>query len=240
MCLHWAKNGQPVYACALQLRETLRIRQHPLVADCLAIPQPNEAGIRIDWYASFPGKVTSWLAASNAQRMQALNELETHLATFRTLVAQTQNTEHPTSQRLFGALLAKAMQIPDQHHVYLVDDKPVPTFWGFIKPQAQCQDDPLACLRMAEEPAEEPMPVATSARKVAISVPKPVSKPAAVKPPPLLPPTMPPIPAPPARQQRHCYVWIVTALMLLTLLAGWLSRLNSPLPPVSAVQQPAP
>ncbi|WP_228457137.1 SrfA family protein [Serratia symbiotica] len=235
------ENGQPVYACALQLRETLRIRQHPLAADCLAIPQPNEAGTRIDWYAPFPGKVTSWLAASDAQRMQALHQLERHLSTFLTLVAQTQNTEHP-SQRLFGALLAKAMQIPDQHHVYLVDDKPVLTFWGFIKPQAQFQDDPLACLRLAEEPAEEPMPVATAARKVAISIPKPVSKPAAVT-----PPTMPPIPAPetpatapPARQQRHRYVWIVAALMLLTLLVGWLSQLNSPLPPIPAVQQPAP
>ncbi|MCX2959810.1 MAG: hypothetical protein N6V49_14005, partial [Serratia symbiotica] len=69
-----------------------------------------------------------------------------------------------------------------------------------------------------------------------------MSKPAAVT-----PPTMPPIlapeapaTAPPARQQRHRYVWIVAALMLLTLLAGWLSRLNSPLPPIPAVQQPAP
>ncbi|NIG98189.1 MAG: hypothetical protein G5701_02845 [Serratia symbiotica] len=228
------ENGQPVYACALQLRETLRIRQHPLAADCLAIPQPNEAGTRIDWYAPFPGKVTSWLAASDAQRMQALHQLERHLSTFLTLVAQTQNTEH-LSQRLFAALLAKAMQIPDQHHVYLVDDKPVLTFWGFLKPQAQFQDDPLACLRQAEEPAEEPMPVPTAARKVAISIPKPVSKPAAVT-----PPTMPLIAAPAARQQRHRYVWIAAALMLFTLLVGWLSRLNSPLPPIPAVQQPAP
>lgn len=53
------ENGQPVYACAQQLRETLRLRRQQQAADCLAIPQPNESGTRIDWYAPFPGKVTS-------------------------------------------------------------------------------------------------------------------------------------------------------------------------------------
>ncbi|WP_206534741.1 SrfA family protein, partial [Mesorhizobium sp. M7D.F.Ca.US.004.03.1.1] len=136
------ENGQPVYACALQLRETLRIRQQQQAADCLAVPQPNETGTRIDWYSPFPGKVTSWLAASDAQLAQALQVLEQSLATFRDLVAKTQTNPHP-SHRLFGALLARAMQIPDPNHIYLVDGKPVLTFWGFIKPPAQCQDDPL-------------------------------------------------------------------------------------------------
>ena len=42
------ENGQPVYASALQLRETLRLRKQQQIADCLAIPQPNEHGDRID------------------------------------------------------------------------------------------------------------------------------------------------------------------------------------------------
>ncbi|HGY5919728.1 TPA: SrfA family protein, partial [Serratia marcescens] len=168
------ENGQPVYACAQQLRETLRLRRQQQAADCLAIPQPNESGTRIDWYAPFPGKVTSWLAASDAQRAQAVRHLEHCLTTFRSLTEQAQATDHP-SHRLFGALLAKAMHMPDPNHVYLVDDRPVLTFWGFIKPQAQSPDDPLACLRPIEAEVkvevEKPAPIAAAPRKPAVVEP---------------------------------------------------------------------
>ncbi|WP_419246684.1 SrfA family protein [Serratia sp. NFX21] len=230
------ENGQPLYACALQLRETLRIRQQQQAADCLAVPQPNETGTRIDWYSPFPGKVTSWLAASDAQRAQALQLLEQSLATFRDLVAQTQANPHP-SHRLFGALLARAMQIPDPNHIYLVDGKPVLTFWGFIKPSAQCQDDPLACLRPAEE--EKPTPIATAPRPAVIPTAKPVPEPV-IKPPAATTPVQAP------RQWRR-YRWMLPVLMLIALLVTWLSRPSAPLaepvvapPPASAQRAVAP
>ncbi len=227
------ENGQPVYACALQLRETLRIRQQQQTADCLAIPQPNETGTRIDWYSPFPGKVTSWLAASDAQRAQAVHLLEQSLATLHLLIAQTQTTEHP-SHRLFGALLAKAMQIPDANHVYLVDGKPVLTFWGFIKPQAQCQDDPLACLRPAETAKEKPTPIAAAPRPMAVPTAKPAPEPE-VKPSVAVTPTQP-------RRQWRRYVWMLPALMLIALLAGWLSQSSAPpaAPPVTQPLAPPP
>ncbi|CAI2129611.1 Uncharacterised protein [Serratia ficaria] len=213
------ENGQPVYACAPQLRETLRIRQRQQAADCLAIPQPNESGTRIDWYAPFPGKVTSWLAASDDQRAQALRRLERSLETLRTLAAQAQATDHP-SQRLFGALLAKAMQIPDQNHVYLVDDKPVLTFWGFIRPQAQRQDDPLACLRPAEPPTEKTAPIAAAPRPLAAPAAQPAPATEIIR---------------PAQPRRRRFVWPALMLAALLAVAGWLSR-----PQVHpAVAQPA-
>ncbi|MTD09139.1 hypothetical protein GKN89_20660 [Serratia sp. YC16] len=228
------ENGQPVYACAQQLRETLRLRRQQQAADCLAIPQPNESGTRIDWYAPFPGKVTSWLAASDAQRAQAVRHLEHCLTTFRSLTEQTQATDHP-SHRLFGALLAKAMHIPDPNHVYLVDDRPVLTFWGFIKPQAQNPDDPLACLRPAETEVEKPAPIAAAPRKPAMAepvTPAPVAEPEPV-------PTPAETVAPPvaARPRRRRAIWIGLPLMLLLggALAGWLGR--SPTPPAP---EPAP
>lgn len=228
------ENGQPVYACAQQLRETLRLRRQQQAADCLAIPQPNESGTRIDWYAPFPGKVTSWLAASDAQRAQAVRHLEHCLTTFRSLTEQTQATDHP-SHRLFGALLAKAMHIPDPNHVYLVDDRPVLTFWGFIKPQAQSPDDPLACLRPAETEVEKPAPIAAAPRKPAMAepvTPAPVAEPEPV-------PTPAETVAPPvaARPRRRRAIWIGLPLMLLLggALAGWLGR--SPTPPAPS---PAP
>lgn len=51
------ENGQAVHISALQLRETLRLRKQSAVADTLAIPQVNEYGDRIDWYAPATGDV---------------------------------------------------------------------------------------------------------------------------------------------------------------------------------------
>lgn len=228
------ENGQPVYACAQQLRETLRLRRQQQAADCLAIPQPNESGTRIDWYAPFPGKVTSWLAASDAQRAQAVRHLEHCLTTFRSLTEQTQATDHP-SHRLFGALLAKAMHIPDPNHVYLVDDRPVLTFWGFIKPQAQSPDDPLACLRPAEMEVEKPAPIAAAPRKPTMA--EPVTPAPAAEPEPVPTPAETVAPPVAARPRRHRAIWIGLPLMLLLggALAGWLGR--SPTPPAP---EPAP
>ncbi|MHA0853854.1 SrfA family protein [Serratia nematodiphila] len=224
------ENGQPVYACAQQLRETLRLRRQQQAADCLAIPQPNESGTRIDWYAPFPGKVTSWLAASDAQRAQAVRHLEHCLATFRSLTEQALATDHP-SHRLFGALLAKAMHIPDPNHVYLVDDRPVLTFWGFIKPQAQSPNDPLACLRPIDAEmkveVEKPAPIAAAPRKPAVVEP--------VKPAPAAP-----IESPAARR-RHA-LWLLPVLLLgSAALAAWLHRSPPPQPAMPAeVRHPAP
>lgn len=79
------ENGQPVYASALQLLETLRLRRQQTIADCLAIPQPNETGDRLDWYAPGEGKVTSWIAAGEAEREAALEQLQTCLTTVAAL-----------------------------------------------------------------------------------------------------------------------------------------------------------
>lgn len=221
------ENGQPVYACAQQLRETLRLRRQQQAADCLAIPQPHESGARIDWYAPFPGKVTSWLAASDAQRAQAVRHLEHCLTTFRSLTEQAQATDHP-SHRLFGALLAKAMHIPDPNHVYLVDDRPVLTFWGFIKPQAQSQDDPLACLRPLESAVEKAAPIAAAPRKPAVVEP--------VNPAPAAEPEPEPTPAATAAR-RYRFIWLMPLLLLGGALAGWLSR-SSTLPPPTPAAPP--
>ncbi|MGM3172567.1 SrfA family protein [Dickeya lacustris] len=160
------ENGQPVYASALQLRETLRLRQQQHIADCLAIPQPNDEGDRIDWYAPFTGKITSWMAASDEQRTAALSQLEQYLVTVDALSERARLSDKPAQKR-FGVLLSKAFQFPGSNHVYLVDDKPVVTFWGFVSLGKKSRSDVLECLRpaepvMAPEPAADPLPIVTT------------------------------------------------------------------------------
>lgn len=150
------ENGQPVYASALQIRETLRLRRQGALADCLAIPQANERGDRLDWYAPFSGRVKSWLGASDHERRAALQQLTACQQDMQDLSTRARAAENP-AMRLFGALLSKSLQFPDQQYVYLVDGKPVITFWGFVDAQARSRDDALACLR---DTLEENLPVA--------------------------------------------------------------------------------
>ena len=150
------ENGQPVWTSALQIRETLRLRRQTTLANCLAIPQVNERGDRLDWYAPFTGKVKSWLGASDHERRQALELLTLNQQDLQALSLRARDAENP-AMRLFGALLSKTLQFPDQQYVYLVDGKPVITFWGFVDPQARSRDDALACLRDSLEDALPPL-----------------------------------------------------------------------------------
>lgn len=144
------ENGQPVFDSARQIRETLRLRRLQVVADSLAIPQLNDDGDRVDWYASFSGKVTTWSSASDGQRKQALKTLEKYVDNITTLSQRCLQSGNASIQ-LFGALLAKAVHFPGANHLFLVDDKPVITFWGFLQLNQDMQDDVLACLRHQEQ-----------------------------------------------------------------------------------------
>ncbi|CNI04338.1 putative virulence factor [Yersinia frederiksenii] len=162
------ENGQPIYASALQIREALRLKKQQAIADCLAIPQVNERGDRIDWYAPSEGKVTSWIAASTTERKAAIKHLSACLTSVNELCQRAQQSDK-AAQRLFGVLLAKAMQFPDQNHVYLVAGKPVMTFWGFVSQDKKTRTDPLDCLRETAEinepafaPLIAPPPTATT------------------------------------------------------------------------------
>ncbi|MEB8677584.1 SrfA family protein [Cronobacter malonaticus] len=163
------ENGQAVFESALQIRETLRLRKQPLV-ESLAIPQLNEEGDRVDWYSPVSGKVMGWASASSEERERALRFLESALSSARALSKRCLESEK-TAQQLFGALLAKAVQFPGANFLYLVDGKPVITFWGFVNLNQGARDDVLECLREAEpiepeiimtpqeEPEPEPAPV---------------------------------------------------------------------------------
>ncbi|WP_413732775.1 SrfA family protein [Sodalis sp. RH20] len=218
------EQGRPVYASALEIRETLRLRQRPRIADCLAIPQPNEDGDRIDWYSPRAGKVSSWAGASDAERASALAELEGCQAAAAGLCQRAAAAEKP-SLRLFGALLSKAMRFPDQHYVYLVGGKPVLTFWGFVGTDKKTDADAFASLRPpVDNTVLDPALVTDLARDVDRASPRiaataPVENaPAAAA-------------AAPALSWRRMW-WIPPALALLAILALQIRGCVSRPPPV--------
>lgn len=162
--------GQAVFESALQIREALRLRKQQAIVDCLAIPQVNDEGDRVDWYSPLEGAVTSWKAADEDARFRALRYLENTLASVESL-SQKCLQSPKTSQQLFGSLLSRAFQFPGENFLFLVDGKPVIAFWGFVNLNENAREDILDCLRASlipeplvapvPEPESEPAPVIT-------------------------------------------------------------------------------
>jgi len=171
--------GQAVFDSALQIREALRLRKQQAIVDCLAIPQVNDEGDRVDWYAPIPGEVTSWKAADEETRFRALRYLESTLDSAASLSRKCMQADK-TAQQLFGSLLAKALQFPGENHVFLVDGMPVIAFWGFVNLNESTREDVIACLReiaipepivIEEEVEPEPEIVDEEPVKVTLSQP---------------------------------------------------------------------
>ena len=134
--------GQAVFESALQIREALRLRKQQAIVDCLAIPQVNDSGDRVDWYSPVEGSVTSWKAADEDDRYRALRYLENTLASVESLSKKCLQSPK-TAQQLFGSLLSKAFQFPGENFLFLVDGKPVISFWGFVNLNENARDDVL-------------------------------------------------------------------------------------------------
>ncbi|MEH5749290.1 SrfA family protein [Citrobacter freundii] len=143
--------GQAVFDSALQIRETLRLRKQQAMVDCLAIPQINDNGDRVGWYSPIEGKAVAWKAADEEARFRALRYLGSTLENAAALSRKSLQSGK-TSLQLFGSLLEKAIQFPGENHVFLVDGKPVITFWGFVNLNENPRDDVLDCLRLADIP----------------------------------------------------------------------------------------
>ncbi|WP_448885509.1 SrfA family protein [Citrobacter telavivensis] len=247
--------GQAVFDSALQIRETLRLRKQQAMVDCLAIPQINDSGDRVDWYSPVEGASITWKAADEEARFRALRYLCATLESAASLSRKSLQSGK-TSLQLFGSLLEKAVQFPGENHVFLVDGKPVITFWGFINLNANIREDVLECLRTQEEPepkihiepepVEEAVPEVTFAQAdepllstpvVPVSEPEPVSVPQPV--PVVTEEKVTPVPVKPSRRLP---LWSlpVAALIIAAIAAPLLWKSQTPAIATEVVNVPPP
>lgn len=166
------ETGQPVYRAALQLREAIR-RKNPEMVDHLAIPQSDELGNQIDWYSGLDGDVIPWSSATEEERAPARRQLESLKTALEELSQRFLVTDSGEQQQgdkaVFGKLLKRVIHFPDENFVYLVQGKPVLTFWGF-EHAGTGNLDPLHCLYQVP-PAFTLPPVVEAAPVVAPVVP---------------------------------------------------------------------
>ena len=201
--------GKPVYSAASQLRAAVRRLYGADAADLFAIPKRHDQGDIIDWYAPEPGPVVPWSAATAEERTGALALLRS--ARERLAVqSKALQSEHETAERkVFGKLLAQATRIPGEDHIYLVNGRPVMTFWGFHPLGAAHGFDVIGGLPAPAAPA----PAATTAADDAVATPAAA-------------PAIDPVP----RRRWPWWLWLALLLLLLLLLLIGLKSCGVPLP----------
>ena len=243
--------GQAVFDSALQIRETLRLRKQQAMVDCLAIPQINDNGDRVDWYSPIEGKAVAWKAADEEARFRALRYLGSTLENAATLSRKSLQSGK-TSLQLFGSLLEKAIQFPGENHVFLVDGKPVITFWGFVNLNENPRDDVLDCLRIADVPPvvtvaepeqeEEIAPEITFAEADAPLLTPVVDLPKPAEPEPPVIVNEPEVTAPPVHEKpiRRLPLWsLPVAAVIIAAIVGpllWKQQTTQPVPAVGAIE----
>ncbi|QMD47942.1 ssrAB-activated protein [Citrobacter freundii] len=247
--------GQAVFDSALQIRETLRLRKQQAMVDCLAIPQINDNGDRVDWYSPIEGKAVAWKAADEEARFRALRYLGSTLENAAVLSRKSLQSGK-TSLQLFGSLLEKAIQFPGENHVFLVDGKPVITFWGFVNLNENPRDDVLDCLRIADVPPvvtvtepeqeEEIAPEITFAEADAplltpvVDLPKPAEPEPEPQPPVIV--NEPDVTAPPVQEKpvRRLPLWsLPVAAVIIAAIVGpllWKQQPPQPVPAAAAIE----
>jgi hypothetical protein len=245
--------GQAVFDSALQIRETLRLRKQQAMVDCLAIPQINDNGDRVDWYSPIEGKAVAWKAADEEARFRALRYLGSTLENAAALSRKSLQSGK-TSLQLFGSLLEKAIQFPGENHVFLVDGKPVITFWGFVNLNENPRDNVLDCLRLADIPPvvtvaepeqEEEIPPEITFAEADAPLLTPVvelAKPAEPEPQPPVIVNEPEVTPPLAQEKpaRRLPLWsLPVAAVIIAAIVGpllWKQQTTQPVPEAAAVE----
>ena len=166
-------DGKAAYLVAAQIREMFRVKLGKQYADYLAIPQRNDQGNIIDWYIPFDSTqsdgqydIVPWTSASESEQEEALillKEFENKVMNLGKQLASNPNLAG--DQLLFSRLIydpknnidstepnLMAIRFPSNQFVYIVNGKPVITFWGFVYPQTPQNNSPFNCLKSIQQP----------------------------------------------------------------------------------------
>lgn len=123
--------GDPVWRAAGQLRAAIAARLSREHADLLALPEAEPSGRTINWYAPFDGEVKRLGDLGEAERREMLDRVQRLHGEIAGLATQMEAAERSNAERNFARLLRHALTAPGEETLYVVDGRPVMTFWGF-------------------------------------------------------------------------------------------------------------
>ena len=164
--------GEPVWRAAGQLRAAIASRLSREHADLLALPEAEPSGRTIDWYAPFDGEVKRLGDLGEAERREMLDRVHRLHGEIAGLATQMEAVERSNAERNFARLLRQALTAPGEETLYVVDGRPVMTFWGFTADVALPgvflpSLPPAVAPRVAAPPVSRPEAVMASAPALA-------------------------------------------------------------------------
>ncbi|MBU0725337.1 MAG: VWA domain-containing protein [Alphaproteobacteria bacterium] len=121
--------GQQVIDSHRQIDAVLRSRLGAGHADLFARPERKTDG-GFDWYAAWSGTVQPLSDLPPEQRAPHEADIAQKLADIRTLAAE--QASRGGSGATLSEMLERATQLADTSDAYLVEGRPVLTFWGFV------------------------------------------------------------------------------------------------------------
>ena len=195
--------GDPVWRAAGQLRTAVTARLSRRHADLLAIPEVDPTGRQIDWYAPFDGTVRSLADLDEVERAAVLDEVRRLHDDLSSLAESMEAPARSGAERNFARLLRHALTAPGEETLFVVDGKPVMTFWGFSAdaalPGSFLASPPAAATATRPGLAAQPAPQAVLASAPAVAA---------------------------VADRSTWWQWLLLAVLLLLLLAlaAWLVR----------------
>ena len=132
-------------------------------ADILAVPKFSSDATHVDWFIPFDSErsdgeydVVSWSAATVEEKKRAYSYLNELKSKFLYYGMNLEASALSSNDKLFAHFLIgnskdniqlPAFQFPSDEYVYIVNGRPVITFWGFINHNSKLQKDPFFILR---------------------------------------------------------------------------------------------
>jgi hypothetical protein len=158
--------GDPVWHAAGQLRAAVAQRLSREHAELLAIPEVDQSGRRIDWYAPFDGEPKRLDDLGEIERAAVLEKAHRLHADLAALADAMEAPQRSGAERNFARLLRHALTAPGEETLHVVDGRPVMTFWGFAA------DHALPGVFLASPPRPSvPAPQPPLAQSIAASAP---------------------------------------------------------------------
>ncbi len=129
--------GEPAWRQAGQIRAALLARLTQEHADLLAMPQVDESGETIDWYAPIDGAAMPAASLSPEDRVQLQARADRLREDIQAISDRLGGAGNSDAERSFSRLLRQTLTTPGPTSLWSVGGRPVVVFWGFAPDPSQ-------------------------------------------------------------------------------------------------------
>jgi len=123
--------GQPIYLSHVQLKAAVRQKLGSRFAHLFARPDRDPRSGVIRWISDVPGEAVRWRDLPPERQFPHALTIEELRSGFASYLKDLRTLQGADQAQAFANLLEGALRVPDDGHIFLVDDQPVTTFWGF-------------------------------------------------------------------------------------------------------------